>query len=181
MACITRYIQFREPKVLEAWECRQARSDKKVVIGGRRIQASIGATASHAVFLSSTMDDESNCESGIISFPNGKTLSRQAALGLYEITLREEFARMNELIGSITLSSGIQARVSDKSLVDSLEGTVVWEYDSMACPQTIVQLYKGLMKVFANQAGVYEGGVAVVEQHDKDQASGLEIVESFIL
>jgi hypothetical protein len=29
---------------------------------------------------------------GIISFPNGKTLSGQAAQGLYKITLREEFA-----------------------------------------------------------------------------------------
>jgi hypothetical protein len=88
---------------------------------------------------------------------------------------------MNELTSSITLSSGIQARVSDKSLVDSLEGTVVWEYDSMACPQTIVQLYKGLMKVYMKQSGVYEGGVGVVEHRDKDQAAGLEIAESFIL
>jgi hypothetical protein len=63
----------------------------------------------------------------------------------------------------------------DKSLVDSLEGTVVWEYDSMACPQTIVQLYKELMKVYTNQSGVYVGGVAVVEHRDKDKAAGLEI------
>jgi hypothetical protein len=42
-------------------------------------------------------------------------------------------------------------------MVDSLEGTVVWECDSMACPQTIVQLYRGLMKVYMNQSGVYEG------------------------
>jgi hypothetical protein len=89
--------------------------------------------------------------------------------------------RLNELSGSITLSSGVQASVSDKSLVDSLEGTVVWEYDSMACPQTIVQLYRGLMKVYANQSGIYEGGTAVVENRDKDQAAGLEMAESFIL
>jgi hypothetical protein len=43
--------------------------------------------------------------------------------------------------------------VSDKSLVDSLEGTVAWEYDSMACRQMKVQLYKGLMKVYTNQSG----------------------------
>ncbi len=65
--------------------------------------------------------------------------------------------------------------------MDSLEGTVVWEYDSMACPQTIVQLYKGLMKVYANQSGVYEGGVAMVEHRNNDQAAGLEIAESFFL
>jgi hypothetical protein len=87
---------------------------------------------------------------------------------LYEITLREEFAKMNKLNISITLSFGIQACVSDKSLVDSLEGTVVWEYDYMACLQMIVQLYKGLMKVYLNQSGIYEGGVAVVEHRDKD-------------
>jgi hypothetical protein len=71
------------------------------------------------------MDDNSNSEAGIISFPGGKTLSGQEAQGLYEIMLCEEFARMNKLTGSITLSSRIRARVSDKSLVDSLEGMVV--------------------------------------------------------
>jgi hypothetical protein len=74
------------------------------------------------------------------SFPNGKTLRGQAVQGLYEITLREEFAKRNELTSSIILSSGVQACVSDKSLVESLEGSAVWEYDSKACPQMIVQL-----------------------------------------
>jgi hypothetical protein len=58
---------------------------------------------------------------------------------------------------------------------------VVWEYDSMACPQTIVQLYKRLMKVYVNQSGVNKGFTVVVEHQDKDQAAGLEIVDSFIL
>jgi hypothetical protein len=71
--------------------------------------------------------------------------------------------------------------VSDESLVDSLEGTVVWKYNSMACPQIIVQFYKGLMKVYTNQSGIYEGITAFVKHKDKDQAAGLEIAESFIL
>jgi hypothetical protein len=54
---------------------------------------------------------------------------------LYEITLREEFARLNELTGSLTLTSGMQAAAGNKRLVDSLEGTVVWEYDAISCPQ----------------------------------------------
>ncbi len=102
---------------------------------------------SHAMFLSGAMDDDSNCETSIISFPNGKTLGGQTA----EVTLREEFARLNKLTRSLTLTSGVQACAGDKSIVDSLEGTVVWEYDSMACPQMIVQLYRGLMKVHVNQ------------------------------
>jgi hypothetical protein len=156
-AGITRYIRFREPKTLEAWECRQARKNGKVVINGRTFQAKIGSTASHTMFLSGGLDDGSNCEAGIISFPNGKAIGGQAAQGLYEITLREEFARLNKLTGSLTSTSGVQAMAGDKSMVDSLEGTVVWEYDSMACTQTIVRLYRGMMKVYVNQSECMKG------------------------
>jgi hypothetical protein len=81
----------------------------------------------------------------------------------------------------LTLTSGIQATAGDKSIVDSLEGTVVWEYNSMACPQTIVRLYRGMMKVYVNQSNTFEGSTAVVEHQDKDQEAGLELAESFIL
>jgi hypothetical protein len=117
--------------------------------GGRSVyeqpgaKGKIRATASHSMFLAGGLDDDSRCEVGIVTFPDGKALSGQAAQGLYEIMLREEFARLNELTGSLTLASGVQAAARDKSIVDSLERTVVWEYDSMACPQTIVRLYRG--------------------------------------
>ena len=52
---------------------------------------------------------------------------------MYEVTLKEEFAKMNEITGSITFASGLQARASDKGVVDSLEGTIIWEY-SNGCP-----------------------------------------------
>jgi hypothetical protein len=77
-AGVTRYIRFREPKTLEAWECRQARKNGKVVINGCTMQAKIRATVSHAMFLR-------GCAMG------GKT-GWQTAQGLYEVTLREEFA-----------------------------------------------------------------------------------------
>jgi hypothetical protein len=65
----------------------QASKNGKVVISGRLIQATIGATISHAVFLSGGLDDGINCEAGTISFPNRKTFVGQAAQGLYAITL----------------------------------------------------------------------------------------------
>jgi hypothetical protein len=82
LAGITMYIRFREPKALESWECYPTRSHKKVVIGGCTVQAKIGATMSHAMFLSRAMDDNSNCETGIINFLNVKTLGGQTAQGL---------------------------------------------------------------------------------------------------
>jgi hypothetical protein len=137
-AGVTRYIRFRELKPLEAWECRQARLNGQIHINGKVLKGKIGATASHSMYLTSRLDDESRCEVGVVTLPDGKVLTGQVAQGLYEITHREELARLNELTGSMTLTSGVQAAAGDKSIVDSLEGTVVWEYDSMACPQTII-------------------------------------------
>jgi hypothetical protein len=133
------------------------------------------------MYLAGGLDDDSRCKVGIVTLPDGKVLNGQVAQGLYEITLREEFARLNELTGSLTLTSGVQAAAGDKSIVDSLEGTVVWEYDSMACPQSIVRLYRGMMKAYVNQTNTYEGSTVVVEHQDKDQAAGHELAESFIL
>jgi hypothetical protein len=53
-AGVARYIQFREPKPVEEWECRQARTRGKVVLSRHTIQATICAAMSHAIFLSET-------------------------------------------------------------------------------------------------------------------------------
>ncbi len=50
-----------------------------------------------------------------------------------------------------------------------------------ACPWMILQLFKGLMKIYTNQTSIYEGSTVVIEHKDKDHAAGLEIAESFIL
>jgi hypothetical protein len=176
-AGVKRYIRFRELRPLEAWECRQVRLNGQVYINEKTIAGKVGATISHTMFLSGGLDDESRCEEGTVPLPDGRVMNGQVAQGLYKITLREEFARLNELTGSLTLTSGMQAAAGDKSLVDSLEGTVIWEYAAMACPQTIVKLFRGMMKAYVNQTNTYEGSTVVVEHQDKDQAAGLELAE----
>ncbi len=64
---------------------------------------------------------------------------------------------MNELTGTIMFSSDMQTRAPDKSRVDSLEGTFIWECNFLACPQTVLQLCKGLMRVYTVQTNVLEG------------------------
>ncbi len=71
-AGVARYIRFREPRALEAWECRQARKSSKIVINGWTFEGKIGATASHSMFLASRLDDQSRCEVGIVTFPTGR-------------------------------------------------------------------------------------------------------------
>jgi hypothetical protein len=53
------------------------------------------------MYLTGGLDDESRCEVGIVTLPDSKVLNGQVAQGLYEITLREEYARLNELTGSL--------------------------------------------------------------------------------
>jgi hypothetical protein len=88
-AGVARYTRFREPRALETWECRRARKSRKIIINGKTFQGKIGATASHSMFLAGGLDDESSCEDGIVTFPDGQTLSGQAAQGLYKGGIRE--------------------------------------------------------------------------------------------
>ncbi len=112
---VTRYLKFRELKPMEACECRKARTSGSILISGHPVDGKVGATVSHTKFLAGDLDDEDNCEVGTVTTSDNKTLKGMAAQGLYKITLREEFARMNELTGSLMLTSGVQARATDKS------------------------------------------------------------------
>jgi hypothetical protein len=119
---VTRYLKFRELKPMEAWECRKARTSGSLLINGHPVSGKVGATVSHTMFLTGDLDDENNCEVGAVTTSDGKTLKGMASQGLYEITLREEFARMKELTGSLTLTSGVQARATDKSISAASRG-----------------------------------------------------------
>ncbi len=82
------------------------------------------------------MDKDSNWESAIIQFPNWKALySRPDSTGHLQDHAEKGVAKVNELMGLISLSSGIQTWASGKSIIDNLEGMVIWEYDSLTCPK----------------------------------------------
>jgi hypothetical protein len=57
----------------------------------------------------------------------------------------------------------------------------VLEYSQEDCPDSIVQLYLGSIKVLSNSSTSYVGGLAIVEGSEKDQVAGLELTESFLL
>ncbi len=66
-------------------------------------------------------------------------------------------------------------------MMDTQDGTYVWEYSQEDCPGSIVQLYLGSIKVLSNSSTSYVGGLAIVEGSEKDQVAGLELTESFLL
>jgi hypothetical protein len=71
-AGVKRYIRFRELRPLEAWECRQARLNGQIHINGKVLKGKVGATASHTMFLTGGLDDESRCEVGIVTLPDSR-------------------------------------------------------------------------------------------------------------
>jgi hypothetical protein len=52
----------------------------------------------------------------------------------------EEYAKLNDLTGTITAALGIAAKVGDLSLMDNVEGTYLWTHLEEECPRTLVQL-----------------------------------------
>jgi hypothetical protein len=78
------------------------------------------------------------------SFPSGKTICGQAAEGLYKIILKEEFARMNELMELSPFPKDYKLEFQIGALWIALRALKVWEYNPMACLQMIVQLSQGL-------------------------------------
>jgi hypothetical protein len=70
---------------------------------------------------------------------------------------------------------------TDRALVDSGEGTYVWEHSKGACPDTLVSLYRGRIKVLTNSTASFTDGMAIVSGRDKSQVAGLELKETMIL
>ncbi len=74
---------------------------------------------------------------------NGMPLKGQVATAMYEIYVRQEWDRANDLTGSINLLEYLMGTTLDRTLVDSGEGTYVWDYSQDVCPDTMVSLYRG--------------------------------------
>jgi hypothetical protein len=69
----------------------------------------------------------------------------------------------------------------DRTLVDSGEGNYLWEYSQDACPNTLVSLYQGCIKVLTNSTSTFSDGTAIMSGKDKNQVAGLELKETMIL
>jgi hypothetical protein len=79
-----------------------------------------------------------------VELPGGHKIGEQAIQAVNEITVLEEYAKLNNLTGIITVASGLTAMVADLSLTVSADGTYVWIHLEEECPRALVQLYRGL-------------------------------------
>ncbi len=54
---------------------------------------------------------------------------------MYEIMVLEEYAKLNDLTGTLTMASGITAKAANLSLTDSVDETYVWTHLEKECPK----------------------------------------------
>jgi hypothetical protein len=175
-----RYAKFHDPIVIEPADCRQAAKTGRFKLNGKDYPFKMNVRRAIIVDLVGGLDNNGNCEVGLYEV-NGVPLRNQMATEMYEIYVRQEWARANDLTGTIKLSEYLMGTTTDLTLVDSGEGTYVWDHSQDACPDTLVSLYRGRIKVLTNSTASSTDGTAIVAGRDKNQVAGLELKETMIL
>jgi hypothetical protein len=97
------------------------------------------------------------------------------------VDIKQEWARANDLTGTIKLTESLTATTMDRAIVDSGEGTYVWGFLQDTCPDTLVSLYSGPIKVLTNSTTTFTDGTAIVPRREKNQVAGLELKETMVL
>jgi hypothetical protein len=141
-------------------------------VGGQEFKVTPGTTISLSTFLHGDLTNGSYCETGMLELSRGRKIGGQA---IYEIMVLEEYTKLNDLTGTITVASGISANLGDLSLTDLVEGTYVWTHLDVECPWTLVQLYRGPIKIFSNHSSTLEGGLALMEDRAKEQVARIGV------
>jgi hypothetical protein len=179
-AGVARWLKFREPLRIEPADCQKAfLNGGRLRIGTHVVDAKLNRMTSHSVRISGALDDNHKCESGSLSYGN-RVLGEQVATSILEVELFDEVATVFENTGKMRTSTNLLADVKDRSLVDSVYGTYVWNSTAARCPDSLSQVYRGTMKVFVNSTGRgLEGALAVLVE--KDRVAGLEIGSPFVL
>jgi hypothetical protein len=158
-----RYAKFHDPITIEPADCRRAAKTGRFKLNGKDYPFEMNVRQGVVVDLVGSLDNYGNCEVGLLEF-NGVTLKNQMAMPMYEIYVRQEWARANNLTGTIKLSEYLMGTTTDWTLVDSGEGTYVWDHSKDACPDTLVSLYRGQIKVLTNSTTSFADGTAIVSE-----------------
>jgi hypothetical protein len=125
-AGVTRYLKFREPLLVNPVDGAAAKDNGgNITINGKVFNARIGSRTSHSFFVAGSLDARHNCQTGTVTYCN-TVIDYQSTQFVLEISLMEEFAKVNDMTGTIKLPGNIQARASDQGVMDSLYGTMVW-------------------------------------------------------
>jgi hypothetical protein len=166
--------------MIEPADCRQAAKTGRFKLNGKDYPFEMNVRRAVIVNLVGGLDNDGNCGVSLYEV-NGVPLRNQMAMAMYEMYVRQERARANDLTGTIKLSEYLMGTTTDRTLVDSGESTYVWDYSQDACPDMLASLYRGRIKVLTNSTASFTDGTAIVAGRYKNHVTGLELKETMIL
>jgi hypothetical protein len=76
---------------------------------------------------------------------------------MYDITVLEEYAKINDLTGIITVTSWVPARAVNLSIADTVDGTYVWIYSEEEFPSDPGTAVQGHNQDFLQQDHLFRG------------------------
>ncbi len=95
-----RYAKFHDPIVIEPADSRMATKTGRFKLNGKEYLFEMNVRRAIIVDLVGGLDNDGNCEVGLYEV-NGVPLRNQMATAMYEIYIRQEWARANDLTGTI--------------------------------------------------------------------------------
>ena len=98
-----RYAKFHDLIVIEPADCRMAAKTGRFKLNGKEYPFEMNVRRADFVDLVGGLDNNGNCEVGLFEV-NGVPLRSQRATAMYELYVRQEWARANDLTGTIKLS-----------------------------------------------------------------------------
>ncbi len=94
-----RYAKFHDPITIEPADCRQAAKTGRFKLNGKEHPFEMNVRQGVTVDLVGGLDNYGNCRVGVFDF-NGVTWENQMASAMYEIYVRQEWARANDPDGN---------------------------------------------------------------------------------
>ncbi len=179
-AGVPRYVKFRTPLTIEPSDCRISAKLGKIKISGKEHPFEMDVKTDFSVYRVGGLDAQGNCEVGAYEV-NGVMLTSQVVQASYEVDIKQEWARANDLTSTIKLTESLMATTTDRATVDSGEGTYVWDFSQDVCWDMLVSLYLGPIKVLTNSTTTFTDGTAIVSGREKNQVAGLELKETMVL
>ena len=76
---VSRYLTWREPRRVEAQDCRDAERTGKLLVRNREFSVTLGTTNSHSMFVAYDLRDTGDCTTGVIETAAGQKFGGQAA------------------------------------------------------------------------------------------------------
>ncbi len=98
---------------MDAQDCVLAQTTWQLTVDGKEFPVTVGTSTLHSAFLVEDLTDAGNCITGIIVSKTGRKMGGQAAQVVYETTITEDYAGINENSSIITFESGIAAKIRE--------------------------------------------------------------------